>query len=109
MPLAGPDPMKAHARTPRILAGALAALAATVHAGAVDLRDFGLLRRGMSEAEVLYRLGPYDHETVHHDHHHHVVRRTWYYIPDGSYSGDWITTIHFDASGRVRSLERTRP
>lgn len=93
----------------RIVSLLAAALAGTgAQADAVPLREFGLLREGMSEAEVLVRLGPYDHEAVYFDH-YAVVRKVWYYIPDGTYSGDWITEITFDARGRVRKLDRYRP
>ncbi|MGH8510598.1 MAG: hypothetical protein ACREU8_04235 [Gammaproteobacteria bacterium] len=57
--------------------------------------------------QVLYRLGPYDHETIYFDHWRAPVRKSWYYIPE-SRSG-WITEIVFDAGGHVQSLERTRP
>ncbi len=76
-------------------------------ASEVVLRDYTLLSNGMSEAEVLYRLGPYDHETIYFDHWRAPVRKTWYYVPE-SRSG-WITEIVFDAGGHVQSLERTRP
>ena len=35
-----------------------------VIAGSVAMRDYNLLSTGMTEAEVLYRLGPYDHEMM---------------------------------------------
>lgn len=93
----------------RVLLLVVAALAgARAQADAVALREFGLLREGMSEAEVLLRLGPYDHEAMYFDH-HAVVRKVWYYIPDGTYSGDWITEITFDSRGRVSRLDRYRP
>ena len=41
-----------------------ALLVALVLAGQVDLVDFGLIKRGMSEAEVLVRLGPPDYESI---------------------------------------------
>ena len=50
-------------------------------ADAIDMRDYIKLRRGMSEAEVLYRLGSPDHETVRSDYHHNILRKTWFFIP----------------------------
>lgn len=85
-----------------------ALLAPAAGAREVAMRDFALLREGMSEAEVLLRLGPYDHETVTWDH-HRVVRRRWYYIPEGRRSGQWLTEVVFDGDGRVIELRRTRP
>jgi hypothetical protein len=62
----------------------------------------------MSEAEVLYRVGPYDHETRYTDYDHNIVRKIWYYIPARSTSNSWITEIEFDANGLVQSLARYR-
>lgn len=93
------------------IVGLLAVLAAAPApaslAAGVDLHDYNLLREGMNEAEVLYRLGPRDHETVFYDR-DYINKKIWYYIPDGHYSSAWITTIHFDGNGRVTKLERTR-
>jgi hypothetical protein len=93
--------------TPRqLLLLAMLTPAAAAYADHVDLREYALLRRGMSEAEVLYRIGPYDHQSVYHDHYDYVTKKIWYYIPDGSYSGDWITEITFDRHGIVTELNR---
>ncbi|NIR58431.1 MAG: hypothetical protein GWO02_02370 [Gammaproteobacteria bacterium] len=76
-------------------------------AGAIPFDEYKLLREGMSEGEILRRVGPPDHErVVYQDHGIHRV--IWYYIPDGRYSGDWSTEIHFDAHGRVIELERRK-
>ena len=90
-------------------AGLLAMLLAPV-AGAdmIDMVDYTLLSRGMTEAEVLYRVGPFDHESVETDYHHNVIRRIWYYIPARDTSDAWITEIGFDQSGVVQSLDRYR-
>ena len=82
---------------------------AIASAEAIDLRDYILLTEGMSEAEVLYRLGPYDHEAIYSDGHHGYLRKVWYYIPDGHYSGEWITEITFDGRGKIRDLNRFKP
>lgn len=74
----------------------------------IAMRDYNLLTRGMSEAEVLYRVGPYDHETRYSDYDHNIIRKVWYYIPARSTSNSWITEIEFDQSGVVQSLTRYR-
>ena len=63
----------------------------------------------MSEAEVLYRVGPPDHETPYYGHHHELTGKIWYYIPDGDFSGDWFTEINFGSRGRIRDLRRFKP
>lgn len=75
------------------------------------MSDYILLSRGMSEAEVLYRVGPPDHETVASDNHHHILKKTWYYIPSQSEVSNrqWITEIVFSGNGKVRSLDRFKP
>jgi hypothetical protein len=90
------------------LALLLLAPAAGARADMIDMRDYTLLRRGMTEAEVLYRVGPYDHQSVFTDYHHSVVRKVWYYIPRHDDSDGWITEIEFDQHGIVQSLERYR-
>lgn len=75
----------------------------------IDLRDYALLREGMSEAEVYYRLGPCDYESVYSDYHHVVIRRVCSYLPDPQTSTGWITEITFDSRGRVQKLDRFRP
>ena len=77
-----------------------------LQAGAVSLRDYGRLRLGMSEAEVLTRIGEPDRERIINN--DFTYQMIWYYIPDGSYSGAWTTTIFFDANGRIKKLERDR-
>jgi hypothetical protein len=92
----------------------LASLATTIFvpAGAaaaeVDMRDYIMIDEGMTEAEVLYRLGPYDYETVFSDYYHFPIRRRWAYLPAYGRRG-WITEITFDHRGRVQQIERYRP
>ena len=74
----------------------------------IPMRDFARLKNGMSEAEVLYRVGVPDHESLYLDYHHDVMRKVWYYIPAGTTSNAWITEITFDHVGVVQSLERNR-
>ena len=88
----------------------LATTPASAIAGAVAMRDYNLLSTGMSEAEILYRLGPYDHETVTYGRFYTIIRKTWYYIPDREETSNhrWITEIQFDAGGLVTGLDRYR-
>lgn len=87
-----------------LLAGAIPAARADM----IPMRDYILLARGMSEAEVLYRVGPYDHQSVSTDYHHNVIRKVWYYIPEHASSDAWITEIEFDNAGTIQSLNRYR-
>ena len=74
----------------------------------IPMKDFIQLKRGMTEAEVLYRVGTYDHETIASNYHDHIIRKTWFYIPEQKGSGDWITEIVFDSRGVIRELDRYR-
>ena len=75
-------------------------------AEAIDMRDYIRLRNGMSEAEVLYRLGPYDHETVRTDRYNYVLEKTWFYIPSHDSTIKWITEIQFNSKGKIVDLDR---
>ena len=86
----------------------LLAPAVPSHADMIPMRDFIRLKNGMSEAEVLYRVGAPDHESLFLDYHHNVLHKVWYYIPAGTASNAWITEITFDHAGVVQSLERNR-
>jgi hypothetical protein len=92
----------------RLTAACLAWAIQAACADTIPMRDYNLLSRGMSEAEVLYRVGPYDHETRYTDYDHNVIRKIWYYIPARPTSSSWITEIEFDGSGVVQSLSRYR-
>ena len=74
----------------------------------VDMRDYIKLQNGMSEAEVLYLLGPYDHSTIRSDRYDYIFDRTWYYIPDKNGTGKWITEVRFNASGKLIDRDRYR-
>ncbi len=80
----------------------------SVQADEVDMRDYFKVRNGMSEAEVLYMLGPYDHETIKSDGYDYVFERTWFYIPFKKGSGKWITEIQFNSKGEVKKTDRYR-
>ena len=74
----------------------------------IPMRDYILLKTGMSIAEVLYRVGPFDYESVSSDHHHNIIKQIWYYIPSNQGSDSWITELVFDRAGHLQSLERYR-
>ncbi|MEZ5445821.1 MAG: hypothetical protein R3F45_08600 [Gammaproteobacteria bacterium] len=92
---------------PLALVGALWSAASAV-AGEVDMRDYIMLEEGMTEAEVLYRLGPYDYETVYSDYYFLPIRKRWAYLPAYGKRG-WVTEITFDHRGRIQQIERYRP
>jgi hypothetical protein len=74
----------------------------------VPMRAYVQLRNGMHEAEVLYRIGAPDYESLSTDYHNNVVSKVWIYIPAREGSNAWITEITFDHAGVVQSLRRTR-
>jgi hypothetical protein len=74
----------------------------------IPLGDFKLLRRGMSEAEVLYRVGVFDYESVRTDHYQNIVEKRWYYIPHVDGSNKWITEIVINQRGEIKNMERYR-
>lgn len=77
-------------------------------ADAIDMRDYIKLRKGMSEAEVLYRLGAPDHETQRTDYHHNILRKNWFFIPSQQSTSKWLSEIEFDSKGRIINLRRNR-
>ncbi len=74
----------------------------------IPMRQFILLSNDMTEAEVLYRVGRYDYESVYSDGHHGLIRKVWYYIPNRHSSNAWITEIVFNKLGRIKAIERYR-
>lgn len=78
------------------------------HADMIPMRDFNQLKRGMTEAEVLFRVGLYDYESVYTDHYNNIIRKVWYYIPVNRGSNAWITEIVINRLGEIQSLERYR-
>ncbi len=83
----------------------IAMLASPVAAGQVDLREFGLIQRGMSEAEVLVRLGPPDHESFEGFSPNNLLIKSFFYFSEpGRYQN--ITTVIKFKGGRVIRKER---
>lgn len=74
----------------------------------IDMRDYILLKNGMTEAEVLYRIGPSDHETIRGDRYNYILSKTWFYIPAQNSTDKWISELKFDANGVLISRDRYR-
>ncbi len=77
-------------------------------AEAIDMRDYILLKNEISEAEVLYKFGSPDHETIRSDYHHYILSKIWFYIPTQYGSNKWITEFRFDGNGKLISKDRYR-
>ena len=90
-----------------LLASMLSGVVAPAVADHVDFSDYRMLKRGMSEAQVVSRIGEPDRETVIDN--ALPYKKIWYYLPDGGYSWQFITIITIDANGRVSRIERERP
>ncbi len=86
------------------LAGALI-WAPSIWAGQVDLLDFGKIEAGMTEAEVLVRLGPPDKENFEGYTPGNALMKSYYYFsePDRYQK---ITTVITFIGGRVARKER---
>lgn len=82
-----------------------ALMVSPVAAGQVDLVDFGLIERGMSEAEVLVRLGPPDHESFEGFSPHNLLIKSYFYFSEPGRLQDITTVITFKG-GRVVRKER---
>lgn len=82
-----------------------ALLISPVAAGQVDLVEFGLIKRGMSEAEVLVRLGPPDHESFEGFSPHNLLMKSYFYFSKPGRLQDITTVITFKG-GRVVRKER---
>lgn len=90
-----------------ILLFPLAGTAVSVHADTMPMRDYHLLDIGMSQAEVLYRVGPPDRESVFEGGYHGTTKVIWYYIPN--HPGGWITEVIFDSHGEIKDTKRYKP
>ena len=80
-------------------------LVALVLAGQVDLVDFGLIKRGMSEAEVLVGLGPPDYESFEGCASNNLLIKSYFYFSGPGRHQDITTVIKFKG-GRVIRKER---
>jgi len=75
-------------------------------ADAIEMRDYIMIRNDISEAEVLYKFGSPDHETINSDYHHYILSKTWFYIPMQAGSNKWITELRFNGNGKLISKDR---
>lgn len=82
-----------------------ALVASPVAAGQVDLRDFGLIQEGMSEAEVLVRLGSPDIESFEGFTSNNLLLKSYFYFSEPGRHQDITTVIRFKG-GRVVDKER---
>ena len=92
----------------RILPLLISLYSFSINADGIDMRDYITLRSGMTEAEVLYKFGPSDHETIRSDRLDFTLSKTWFYIPVRSSTDKWITEIKFDSNGRLIKRDRYR-
>ena len=83
----------------------IAMLVSQVTAGQVDLLDYGLIQQGMSEAEVLVRLGPPDHESFEGVSSNDLLIKSYFYFSEPDRHQDITTIIRFKG-GRVIHTER---
>ena len=91
-------------RTPRtVLVATLLAVCGTA-ALAADARERGFLRQGMTEGEVLFRVGKPDHEAVVRDLRGQPEEKTWTWFPHAR-DPQTLTIVTLRA-GVVASVER---
>ncbi len=77
-------------------------------ADAIDMRDYILIKNEITEAEVLYKFGSPDHETINSDHYQHILSKTWFYLPKRNGTNKWISEFRFNGNGRLLSKDRYR-
>ena len=80
-------------------------IAASAWAGQVDLLDFGHIENGMTEAEVLLRLGPPDRESFDGYTFENALTKSFYYFSEPERYQNILTVIKF-VGGRVVRKER---
>lgn len=77
-------------------------------ADAIDMRDFIIVKSDITEAELLYKFGAPDHETVNSDRYNYILSKTWFYIPEKNDSNKWVSEFRFNGNGRLISKDRYR-
>lgn len=88
-----------------LLVGCL--LSFSLRAEMLSFEKFRLLRHGMNEAQVLLLAGKPDREST--IALYYTFERIWYYVPERGQHDPWITTIRFNAQGKVIEFDRVRP
>ena len=86
---------------------ALACATSLIAAGTLPFDKFRLLHEGMNEAQVLLLAGQPDREST--IALYYSFERIWYYIPENGMHDPWLTTIRFNARGKVINIERIKP
>jgi hypothetical protein len=76
-----------------------------VFSGQVDLLDYGKIEVGMTEGEVLLRLGPPDLDSLDGYTWYNALQKTYYYFSEPERYQNITTVIHF-TGGRVTHKER---
>ena len=87
----------------RLIVAAVVA-GAGLSAHATDARERGFIRRGMAEGEVVFRIGPPDHEAFSQNIKGHPEEKRWTYFPHAR-DPQTLTTITLRA-GIVTDIER---
>lgn len=82
-------------------------LSFSVPADTLPFDKFRLLREGMNEAQVLLLAGQPDREST--VALYYTFERVWYYIPEKGRHDPWLTTIRFNAAGKIIQIERIKP
>lgn len=82
-------------------------LSFTAAADALPFEKYRQLREGMNEAQVLLLAGQPDREST--IALYYTFERIWYYIPVKGQHDPWITSIRFNAAGKVINIEREKP
>lgn len=78
-----------------------------VTADTLPFEKYRQLHEGMNEAQVLLLAGQPDREST--IALYNTFERIWYYIPEKGRYDPWITTIRFNAAGKVIQIEREKP
>jgi hypothetical protein len=84
---------------------AVALQAGVAAAGQIDLMDYGHIQDGMSEAEVLIRLGPPDRESFEGYTANNLLKKSFFYFSEPERYQNITTVITF-IGGRVFHKER---
>lgn len=89
-----------------VLLASLLGVTTIVDAGMIPFKKYRILSRGMSAAEVLYRVGPPDFRQLRDP--HWTNKQTWFYVPTQTDRDPWQTVIQFDAWGYIQRIDRDK-
>ena len=91
----------------RLLLAFACCISVKAQADTLAFDKFRLLREDMNEAQVLLVAGQPDREST--VALYYTFERVWYYIPEKGTYDPWLTTIRFNARGKVIQIERIKP